>query len=52
MYVFDLEYIVAAVDSNECDRISEPVWERESGGDRGTGDRGYGGEYDCGGGVL
>jgi len=52
VYVFDLEYIVAAVDSNECDRISVTIWERESDGDCGAGDHGYGGEYVGGCGVL
>ena len=36
----------------ECDRVPEPVREREPGGDRGAGNRGYGGEYGCGGDIL
>lgn len=52
MHVPDTEYLVAAADPGECDRLSEPVWERESGGDRGTGDCGNIGEYAGGGGVL
>ena len=52
MYVFDTEYLVAAVDSDECDCLSVTIWERESDGNRGAGDRGDGGEYGGGGGVL
>ena len=47
MYVLDTEYLVATVDSGECDRVQEPVWEREPGWDCGGGDCGYGGEYNC-----
>ncbi len=47
MYILDTEYLVAAVDSGECDRVQEPVWEREPGRDCGGGDCNYGGEYNC-----
>ena len=52
MYVFDIEYIVSAADPDECDRLSVAIWEREPDGDRRAGNRGYGGEYGGGGGVL
>lgn len=52
MYVFDTEYLIAAVDPDECDRLSVTIWERESDGNRGAGDRGDGGEYGGSGGVL
>ena len=52
MYILDTEYLVAAVDSGECDRLPEPVRERESGGNRRGRDCGDGGEYAGGGCVL
>lgn len=52
MYVFDIEYLVAAADPDEYHCVSESVRERESDGDRGAGDRGDGGEYGGGCGVL
>lgn len=52
MHVPDTEYLVAAADPDEYYRVSEPVREREPDGDRGAGDRGDGGEYGGGGGVL
>ena len=51
VYVFDTEYLIVAVDPDECDCLSEPVWECESGGYCGAGNCGYGGEY-AGGGYL
>lgn len=52
MYIFDYQYFLLTVDSSECNRVSESVREREPDGDRGAGDRGDGGEYGGGGGVL
>ena len=52
MYIFDYQYFLLTVDSSECNRVSESVREREPDGDRGAGDRGYGGEYDCGSFIL
>ena len=52
MYILDTEYLITAVDSGECDRVPEPVRERESDGNCGTGDCGDGGEYDGGGDFL
>ena len=52
MCVPDPEYLVAAVDSDQCGCLSEPVWKRESDGDRGACDSGDGGEYAGGGGIL
>lgn len=52
MYVPDTEYLVAAVDPGECDRLPEPVREREPGGHCWAGDCCYGSEHGCGGGVL
>lgn len=43
--VFDFEYLVAAVDSDECGSISESVWECKPDGDRGACDSGDGCEY-------
>ena len=52
MYVSDYQYFLLTVDSGECDRLPEPVRERESGGNRRGRDCGDGGEYIGGGGVL
>lgn len=47
-----IENFVTAIDTSEYYCLPEPVREREPGGDRGSGDCGYGGEYGGGGGVL
>lgn len=52
MYVSDIEHFIAAVDSGECDRLPEPVWERESHSDRRSRDRGDTGKHGGGGCVL
>ena len=52
MHVPDTEYLVAAADPGECDRLPEPVRECESGGNRRGRHCGDGGEYIGGGGVL
>jgi len=52
VYILDTEYLITAADSGECDCVPEPVRERESGGNRGAGDCGNGGEYDGGGDFL
>ena len=52
MYLPDSEYLVAAADPGECDRLPCAVRQRESDSDRGTRDCGDGGEYGGGCGVL
>ena len=52
MCVPDPEYLVAAVDSDQCGCLSEPVWKCESDGNCGACDSGDGGEYAGGGGIL
>ena len=52
MYIPDYQHLVTAINPGECDCIPEPVWERESGGNRRGRHCGDGGEYVGGGGVL
>lgn len=52
MYVFDLKHFFPAADPSQYDRLSQPVRQRESGGDHRAGDSGNGSEYGGGGGIL
>ena len=52
VYLSDPEHFVIAADPGECDRLPRTVRQRESDGDCGACDRGDGGEYRGGGGVL
>ena len=52
VYVFDPEYFLPAVDSRQCHRLPRAVWQCEPHGNCRSGDRGNGGEYIGGGGVL
>ena len=45
VYVFDLEYLIAAADSSEHDRVQKPVRVGESGGYCRAGHCGDSGEY-------
>ena len=50
--VSDHEYLFAAVDPDQCDRLPESVWKCESGGNCRCGDCGDNGEYAGRDGVL
>lgn len=52
VHVPDYQYLVAAADPCECDRLPKPVQEREPGSHRRGGDCSDGGEYGGCGDIL
>ena len=52
VHISDHEYLFAAVDPDQCDRLPESVWKYESGGNCRCGDCGDNGEYAGRDGVL